>query len=215
MQVSKTCERELMSVRLRPAARMPHLHDVDRKVLAYVVGAAIGDGNLSNPNRGATRLRITCDVKYKSILRRICRAIQTLLPHNKVSLVRRPKNCVDISCYSNRWERWLGWKADKGPKYRQQVSVPRWIQNDKRFIIPCLQGLIETDGSIYYDRAYKMVNFVTMLPSLATDVMAAIAKLGFTAHLYKIPQSAKIKHTIRVSKNVDEFLEVLGLAKKD
>lgn len=77
---------------------------VDQETLAYVIGLAIGDGNLSNPNGRATRLRITCNAHHKNLIRRIMRAIQALLPNNKVALVRRPKNCVDISGYSNRWK---------------------------------------------------------------------------------------------------------------
>jgi len=36
----------------------------DKKLHAYIVGLALGDGNLSNPNGRAVRLRITCDKKY-------------------------------------------------------------------------------------------------------------------------------------------------------
>ena len=36
----------------------------DKGLQAYVIGLALGDGNLSNPNGKATRLRITCDKKY-------------------------------------------------------------------------------------------------------------------------------------------------------
>lgn len=32
---------------------------------AYIIGVAIGDGNLSNSNGRAVRLRVTCDNKYE------------------------------------------------------------------------------------------------------------------------------------------------------
>jgi len=44
-------------------------------LLAYVVGVALGDGNLSNPNGRATRLRITCDAKYPRLARKIARSL--------------------------------------------------------------------------------------------------------------------------------------------
>lgn len=173
----------------------------------------MGDGNLSNPNGRAVRLRITCDTRYQDLLCRIRTAIQSLLPHNKVSIVRRTQTYVDVSCYSNQWERWLGWKAGKGPKYLQQISVPRWIQRNKSFTTSFLQGLIESDGSIYSDRGYPMVNFVTTMPALATSALALITNLGFKAHLYKIPQDSKVKYTIRILKDANKFIKCLNLSK--
>ena len=80
---------------------------IDLGVLAYVVGLAIGDGNLSNPNGRAIRLRITCHVRYQSLIQSISQTIQALLPKNKVSIIKRSKNYLDISCYSNQWKNWL------------------------------------------------------------------------------------------------------------
>ncbi len=48
----------------------------------------MGDGNLSNPNGRAVRLRVTCDLKYPGILERIQLAIKKLLPKNKVSIIK-------------------------------------------------------------------------------------------------------------------------------
>ena len=108
---------------------------------------------------------------------------QIIMPDNKVSIVNRKDNCVDISCYSNKWEELLGWQVGRGSKYDQKVSVPHWIKSDKKFVIWCLKGLFETDGSLYIDRTYKMVNFATSIPKLASDVMEMISKIGFKANM--------------------------------
>ena len=181
---------------------------------AYVVGLAIGDGNLSNPNGRAVRLRITCDTRYRNTLKNIVNAVKTVMPQNKVSLVQKSKNCVDVSCYSNKWENILGWRANKKSKFNQKVSVPIWIKKSKRLSISCLRGLIETDGSVYKDRKYVTVNFVTTIHNLADDVMEMIIRAGFTPNMqiYK-PKNGKIKYTIRVSKNVCEFIEKIGIDK--
>jgi hypothetical protein len=60
----------------------------DPELQAYVIGLAIGDGNLSNPNGHAVRLRITCDTKYPELITKIRDALQRLLPNNRVTLVR-------------------------------------------------------------------------------------------------------------------------------
>ena len=189
---------------------------IDLGVLAYVIGLAIGDGNLSNPNGRAIRLRITCHVRYQSLIQSISQTIQALLPKNKVSIIKRSKNYLDISCYSNQWENWLGWSAGKGSKFKQNVSIPGWILEKEEFLIPCLKGLIETDGSIYRDRGYLMINFVTTIEQLASDVMTMLFKLGFKASISSFAsknEKHRLKHTIRICQNAEKLIEVLGLSK--
>lgn len=124
----------------------------NKNLQSYVVGLAIGDGNLSNPNGRATRLRITCDKKYPLLSKRITNSLQSLLPQNKVSIVKRKEGCSDISVYSNHLEQLLGWQAINGSKFTQKVSIPGWIKRRKDYKLNCLKGLMETDGSIYSDR---------------------------------------------------------------
>lgn len=182
---------------------------------AYVVGVAIGDGNLSNPNRRAVRLRITCDNKYPALRDRIVQSVQELFPENKVSLVFRKQNCTDISCYSNKWEHLLGWNALDGSKYRQRVRVPEWIIHNREYSLKCLQGLFETDGSVYKDRGYTYANFTTITPGLALDAQIMIRKIGYVSDTqYSFQKNGKRKYVIRVCKNCHSFLEETGITKK-
>lgn len=185
-----------------------------QRKLAYLIGFAIGDGNLSNPNGRATRLRVTCDIKYPNIIENITQTIQELFPDNKVAIVSRNDNCVDISCYSNQLEALLGWKARSGSKYQQKVSVPEWVMCDQEFTTYCLKGLFETDGSVYEDRGYKMANFVTIIPQLSKNVFDMILSLGFQPNLQTfMPKIGKLKYTIRISKRAREFIETINLEK--
>ena len=192
---------------------LPKILNPDKKLQAYVIGLAIGDGNLSNPNGRAVRLRITCDKKYPTLLKRTRSSLKKLLPQNKVSVVNR-KGCLDVYCYSNHWEKLLGWEAKKGSKINQKIKVPYWIKENSEFSKRCLRGLFETDGSVYYDRKYLMTNFVTYIPSLANDVMEMINKMGFNPHLYKIKENTGIKYTVRISKNTAKFIKMIELSKK-
>jgi len=184
-----------------------------QKYHAYITGVALGDGNLSNPNGRAVRLRITCDNKYPKIITKIKTAISILLPKNKISIINRAKTYCDISCYSNRWEDLLGWKAKNGSKYKQKVRIPNWIKNDKILTKKCLSGLLETDGSVYYDRGYCMANFVTIIPTLSNDIKELIEKIGFTANKYSIAGKNHPRFNIRISKNTKKFLNELGAEK--
>ena len=179
---------------------------------AYIVGIAIGDGNLSNPNKRAVRLRVTCDAKYPKLIEHIRGIIEKILPFNKVSLVKRKESCVDISCYSNHLEEILGWKV--GTKYSQQVNIPNWISKNKKYTITCLRGLFQTDGSIYKDREYTYVNFTTNILPLAETVAKQVEKLGYKPQLRKVNHANKTKYVIRISKDVESFIGKINLWKE-
>lgn len=181
----------------------------DRCLLAYIIGVALGDGNLSNPNGRATRLRITCDLKYPLLIQKIRNSIAGLLPSNKVSLVKSNGNYLNISCYSNYWESLLGWYVGKGSKLIQNISIPNWIKKKDEYKIHCLRGLIETDGSIYSDRGYKAVMFTSAIPNLAKDVYKTITCFGFHPRFYTVSNGRNPVYRIRVATNVQQFLDLV------
>lgn len=182
--------------------------------LAYIIGVALGDGNLSNPNGRAVRLRITCDKKYPALIIRIESTIQQLLPTNRVSRVNSGANYLNISCYSNQWEKWLGWFVGKGSKIEQNVGVPTWIKRNNGYSLACIKGLFETDGSVYIDRGYFMTNFTTVIPRLANDVQNMLVRHGFKPRTYVIAfAERRTKYVIRISRDVQEFLGKTGILK--
>jgi ribosomal protein L39E len=194
----------------------------DKALQSYVIGIAIGDGNLSNPNGRATRLRITCDRKYPFLIKKIIDSLQSLFPQNKVSVVLRKDGCLDVSIYSNRLEKLFGWKAKEGSKFKQNVPIPAWINNNKKYKINCLRGLIETDGTIYRDRGYETMMFRTIIPKLANDFYNAVISLGFKPNIYKLEEKIeknkynlkqKTIYNIRLSKNVKSFLDLIKTEK--
>lgn len=194
---------------------MKRINLKNKKVLSYIIGIALGDGNLSNPNKRATRLRITCDKKYPKLIDNIVKNIKIILPQNKISIINR-QNAIDISCYSNYWENILGWKAKAGTKIKQNVKVPEWIKNKDTYMKECLRGLLQTDGSVYFDRKYQMVNFTSANYFLAEDVKFMLEKVGFVTKIRKSlnGKKDKIKYVIRVSKNVESFIKLINLWKK-
>lgn len=219
MHDSKSCGRNPLRVQVPLSAPVTmsyyreQLLNPDKKLQAYIIGVALGDGNLSNPNRRAVRLRITCDKKYPLLIKHIKSRISLLLPENKVSTTNR-KGCIDISVYSNHLKKLL-WKWNKGPKDAQNVSVPKWISKKSEYAKEALRGLLQTDGSIYQDRGYVVVNFVSTTPALSNDVFDMIKNLGYQPNIQRLTQkNGKIKHTIRISKNTEKFIEEINLWKE-
>ena len=184
------------------------------KSLAYIVGVALGDGNLSNQNRRAVRLRVTCDNKYPMIIKEIVKHLKIILPDNKVGLIDR-KTATDVYCYSNKLENLMGWKALEGSKEKQKVTVPDWIVNNKTYTKECLRGLFQTDGSIYMDRKYLYTNFTSIIPTLINKVKIMIENLGFRPKMQKTLQpNGKIKYVIRISRDTKKFNEEINLWKE-
>ena len=200
-----------------PGTKMPQHRkrplNPDKKLQAYIIGIALGDGNLSNPNKRAVRLRITCDKRYPLLIKHIKYCLSLLLQKNKVSTTNR-KGCVDISVYSNHWKKLL-WKWDKGPKDAQNVFVPKWIRKNRIYAKETLRGLLQTDGSIYRDRNYTMINFVSTTLALSNDVSVMIKNLGYRPNTQQFKQkNNKIKYTIRIAKDSEKFIKEINLWKK-
>jgi DNA-binding transcriptional regulator WhiA len=185
-----------------------------KEKLAYLVGVALGDGNLSNPNGRAIRLRISCFSGYPKIADEITQTIQALLPQNKISIVKKQGRCFDISVYSNKLAEWMPWEVGKGSKIKQNAHVPDWIRADQRFSKACLRGLIQTDGCIYTDRGYQMVNFTSNIEVLWLDVRKMVEDLGFKPNVLKILNDyGNFKYTVRVSRDAKRFIRTLKLCK--
>ena len=100
-----------------------------KKALAYIIGIALGDGNLSNSNGRAIRLRVTCDAKYPKVADEIIEGLKTILPKNKISIVRVPgkDTFFNISIYSNKFAEWMPWKVGMG---MQTNTVSRYSTLD-------------------------------------------------------------------------------------
>ena len=107
----------------------------NKELQSYVIGLALGDGNLSNPNKRAVRLRITCDAKYPSLVQKIKNSLQLLFPKNKASVSNRKNNYYNVSVYSNRLKEIIPWKTGNGPKFEQMASIPDWIKTNNNYKI--------------------------------------------------------------------------------
>lgn len=185
----------------------------NKSLQSYVIGLALGDGNLSNSKGRAPRLRITCDKKYPLLIKRIVGSLSELLPQNKVSLVDRHASYLDVSVYSNHLKEIIPWKLGGGSKFVQGASVPEWIKENNLYAKQCVRGLIETDGSVYFDRKYKMVIFTTIIRKLADDLLEMMFSLGFSPHFYEIIGKKNKEYHVRLSKNVQEFIDLVGIEK--
>lgn len=189
---------------------------MNRKTWAYIIGVALGDGNLSNPNGRAVRLRVTCDAKYPEIAQQIIDALRQVLPSNAVSVVHSPhaRSYFNISVYSNQLSIWMPWTAGAGTKHFQDAHVPAWILRNRTYAKECLRGLLQTDGSIYVDRTYTMVNFCNNTKSLAIDVHTMLCSLGYSPTFSETRTGRNPKYTVRIARDSKKLISDIRLIKR-
>lgn len=107
----------------------------------------------------------------------------------------------------------MPWKVGKGSKIKQQARVPHWIRTNHKFSKACLRGLTQTDGCIYNDRGYQMVNFTSNIEMLSFDVRKMIENLGFEPNFSKVLNGKNFKYTVRISRDAKRFIRALRLYK--
>ncbi len=191
------------------------MENVSKAKIAYIVGVALGDGNLSNPNGRAARLRITCDTRYPNLANEIIGSLKEIFPKNKVSIVPGPRaTYMNISVYSNKLNALLPWKVGMGSKLHQQATIPTWIFKNKIYAKCCLKGLLQTDGSIYRDRGYIMINFTNHTQPLAEGVFQIFEMLGYRPTISRTAaRNNNYKYCVRLARDVESLIKKIDLYK--
>jgi hypothetical protein len=158
---------------------------------AYLMGVAIGDGDLSLCGR-TMRLRLFLDRKYSGLLEKWRMACRDVFVGNKIRIVRWSKNCKAIILYSNKLKE-FPWKPNCGKKWEQMVCIPNWIKKDDDFMIACIRGLFESDGCAYVQRikakkkvyCYDRIGFNNSSELLVKDVVRFLKEhdISYTVHI--------------------------------
>jgi hypothetical protein len=120
---------------------------------AYLSGIYLGDGYINKEPR-TYKLRISLDTKYPNIIDMCIKAIETLLPFNKVGVVKTQYNCVEVACYNSYWPEFFP-QHGSGEKHTRPIILEAWqhqIVNNYPLLL--LRGFIHSDGS----RSHNIVN---------------------------------------------------------
>src|SRR4051794_15384626 len=82
------------SGRLSRGPRLIDLTAVPKHDYAYLLGVYLGDGTISLHRKGVYRLRIFMDSRYPAIIAACAEAMAAVMPSNRVSIYKKPYNCV-------------------------------------------------------------------------------------------------------------------------
>lgn len=102
----------------------------------------------------------------------------------------------------------------KGNKVRHQVGVPVWIKRSRKYLLACVRGLVDTDGSIYLHR-YKVNGKWYTYPKLSF-ANRSIPLLQFMSSALRTfdmnPRLTKNKEDVRLDskKDMQSYFTLIG-----
>ncbi len=100
-----------------------------------------------------------------------------------------------------------------GNKKENNQGIPNWIKRDKNFLLKCIKGLIDTDGSVHLISKVNKnirINYTSHIPNLLNDVREGLISLGF--YPSKIIKNRQI---FLSSKNdVNKYINEIGFSNK-
>jgi len=159
------------------------------KELAEFTGIMLGDGGISKYQVAIT-LCSKDEGIYADFVRRL---IEKLFQVPVNTLLRKENSTINLIISRVNLVKFctekLGLK--QGNKVIQQVDIPRWIKNNKIYLIACVRGLIDTDGSVFEHRykvngklyLYKKINFTSRSSPLKLSLFFFLKKMGIRARL--------------------------------
>jgi len=159
--------------------------------LAEFYGAMLGDGNSHrtkyyesrNKKRGVYVIRITGDSRLdkKYHLEYLKPMIEELFNVKVRVRIYTNKNVMFIEAHGIKLVEFLEKKGfPPGNKIKNQLEIPRWIKNNKKYLISCIRGLYDTDGSVYKltNQNSHQICFTNVNKVLMNDVRNSLLRLG-------------------------------------
>lgn len=150
--------------------------------LAEFVGIMIGDGGITDYQITVTLHRVD-DENYSLFVEKLLKELFQVKPNKnyrqsvvniRISRKKLVHYCQSIGLF-------------QGNKIKNKVDIPDWVKNNKKYLIACLRGLFDTDGSVYIHRymskqkQYNYTNFCFTSRSLPLllSVKSALQRFGF------------------------------------
>jgi len=100
---------------------------------------------------------------------------------------------------------------NSGNKLKNNQGIPNWIKINKKFMINCLRGLIDTDGSVHLiskNNKNLRINYTSYIPKLLNDVRQGLIDLGYSPS--KIINNRQIFLTSK--KDVETYIKNIGFS---
>ena len=153
--------------------------------LAEFIGIMMGDGGLSERQAIITLHHIN-DLEYSTFVADLMEGLFKVRPR----IYHSAKNSVNdiVLSRSELVDHLHSLGLPLGNKVKQQFDIPEWIRQNKKFLIACVRGLVDTDGCIFTHSYkvkgkwyhYKKLSFTSYSEPLRFSVARTLSDLGMS-----------------------------------
>ena len=150
--------------------------------VAELVGIILGDGNIYvDKSKGHYQLRITGDLikdkEYHEYISHLFfkifnKKIKTKIYPDRRVLYFYSKEIINTLLYFG---------LVSGSKLGDNVCVPEWIFSKKEYVISCLRGLMDTDGTVFpksTNKNFLQIEISSAIPNLRISISKMFLSLG-------------------------------------
>lgn len=174
--------------------------------LAFLVGLSLGDGNIHKFPR-TERLLISLNSKNDKLIKYTTNIISNVFDKKATSKKVKENNCVRVWVYQKKISQRLF--IPSGNRNKSKIGIPDWIWRSKEYIIGCLKGLFEAEGSLSVHLPTYTYNFQfsNRNEKLLKDVGKALEILNFHPEYRKYSTRLRKKQEVERFKNLISFRE--------
>ena len=190
--------------------------------LAEFIGIMLGDGNIYvNEKYKAYQVKIVGDF-YKDFIY-LNNYVKKLIINNfsisPIFYKRKRDNGLDIKLNSiNLVKSLLDLGLKSGDKIKNQVTIPDWIYKKEKYLVSCIRGLFDTDGSVYellpnWPGLFQ-ITFTNKNMTLLQDTRKALLKLKIKVSNISNLNSKDSTPRIYITKKeeIKKFLRKVGFS---
>lgn len=179
--------------------------------LSEFMGIMIGDGGIQE-RQIRISLNKETDSQYMDFIVKLIKKLFSITP--KIYFRKNSKG-VDIAVSRTELVYFLlklGLK--KGNKLYQDIEIPSWIIDYKKYSLLCVRGMIDTDGSIFLEThtlknklySYPRLNFTSASGKLILQVYKILKDNGFNPTIRRSGRSLQLEKL----KEICKYFKVVG-----
>lgn len=174
--------------------------------LAFLIGLSLGDGNIQKFPR-TERLLIALNSNNDKLIKYTAKIMSNVFDKKAISKKTKGVNCVRVWVYQKNISKRLN--IPSGNRSKSKKGIPNWIWRSKKYIIGCLKGLFEAEGSlsIHLPTCTYNFQFSNKNKKLLDDVGKALEFLKFHPEYRKCATRLRKREEVGRFKNLISFRE--------
>lgn len=186
---------------LIPASYPPFEKD---KNLAFLTGLILGDGHIAKFPR-TERLTIALGTVKPGLVDFASVVVEKIFNKKPHIYIPIKENVAKVSIYQKKISKRL--KIPSGNRRYSKVGIPLWIWRSEKYLIACLRGLYEAEGSLSIHLPTYTYNFSfsNTNKKLLKDVERALKRIGLHPEIRSNAIRLRRKNEVKYFKNLINF----------